>query len=201
MLLTEITAPTAEPVTVADVKDHARIDGVEENTLLEVYIASARALAEAETGRQFMTATYDLLLDAFPCGDEIILPRPPLQSVTHVKYLDTSGTEQTWSSAQYVVRAPAGPTCGAGRIRLAYGYSWPTTQGVRQAVRIRFVCGYSTDSDPTDVPSGIRQAIMVGVAESTKNREETIQGTISTQAAMTMARLLGPFRALEAAWL
>lgn len=200
MLLTEITAPTAEPVDAADVKAHTRIDGADDDALLGVYITAARALAEAETGRQFMTATYDLLLDAFPSGDEIVLPLPPLQSVTHVKYLDAAGVEQTWSSSEYVVRAPAGPHCRAGRIRLAYGYSWPTTQLVRQAVRIRFVCGYSTDSDPTDVPSGIRQAIMVGVAESFKIREESIQGTISTNAAMTMARLLGPFRALETAW-
>lgn len=197
MLLKQITAPTAEPVDAADVKAHTRISQAAEDALLGVYISAARALAEADTGRQFMTATWEAVLDGFPCDDEILLPKPPLVSVSSVKYLDGAGTEQTWAASNYVVETPAGETCAPGRLRLAYGVSWPSPQAVRRSVRIRYICGYSSDSDPADVPAGIRQALMVGVAESYKVREESIQGTISTAAAMTMARLLGPFRVAE----
>lgn len=200
MLLTQITAPTVEPVDAADVRAHTKIDQGAEDPLLEVLIASARALAEAETGRQFVTATWEAIYDGFPCASEIVLPRPPLVSVSSVKYLDTSGTEQTWSTSNYVVEAPSGETAAPGRLRLAYGVSWPTTQCVARSVRVRYICGYGSASSPAAVPAGIRHAIMVGVSEAYKNREESIQGTISQDAAMTMARLLGPFRVLEHSW-
>lgn len=195
-MLTLITAQTAECLLAADVKAHTRIDQSAEDTLLGTYISSARALAEAETGRQFMPATWDLVLDGFPCASEIVVPLPPLTSVTHVKYLDPDGTETTWASSNYVVEAPAGETCPPGRIRLAYGVAWPAVQDVARCVRVRFVAGYASASA---VPAGIKHAIMVGVAESYKQREETIQGTISTDAALTMRRLLGPFCVPETA--
>ena len=197
MLVHEIAAPSTEPVTPEELHDHARIPDDAEDPLLETYISSARALAETETARQFMPATYELVLDAFPCTD-LALPRPPLIEVTQVTYLDEDGNSQTLASSFYSVDAFAGERCGPGLFRLAYGKTWPTTYPVPRSVRIRFRCGYVTgDPEQPNVPAAIKHAIMVAVAESYKNREESIQGTITQAAAMTMSRLLGPFRVLR----
>src|SRR3990167_9515694 len=89
------------------------------------WIASAESRAQRVSRRQLRTATYDLILDGFPSCGYIEIPKPPLQTITHVKYRDTAGTLQTWAATNYVGEAPAGDFCQHGRLSLAYGISWP----------------------------------------------------------------------------
>jgi hypothetical protein len=72
------------------------------------------------------------------------LPRPPLVSVTSIKYLDADHVEQTFSSADYWVSG-VGRT---GRITLKSGSSWPTVGAYPDAVVVRFVAGYSVVPEP-----------------------------------------------------
>jgi uncharacterized phiE125 gp8 family phage protein len=92
-------------------------------------IRGVRDRAEGATDRAFLTQTWDYTRDGFPDDTVLELPKPPLQSVTHVKYLDTAGVEQTWPATHYVVEAPAGGRCARGRIVLMTNVVWPTTVG------------------------------------------------------------------------
>ena len=160
-----VTAPAVEPVTVADAKVQCRIDhGVEDPFLQDNLIVGARQWAEAFTGRAFITQTWELKLPYFL--DVIELPRPPLVSVTSIKYLDTSNTLQPWAEANYIVTGIASEA--RGRIEPAYGISYPSTLLVPDAVRIIYVAGYGAAAA---VPQGIKDAILYHVAESYTNRE------------------------------
>ncbi len=87
-----ITPPAMEPVTLAEAKLHARIDHDLEDGLLATFIAAARQHGEQLTGRQFVEAAYELSLDGFPCGDDPIeLPKPPLQAVESISFVDRDG--------------------------------------------------------------------------------------------------------------
>lgn len=111
-------------------------------------ITDARRAAEDELNRALITQTWELTLDRFPCATDhnprraIILPCPPLQSVTHIKYIDTDGATQTITAAEYKVDTVTEPA----RIVPAYGYSWPTTRNEINAVTVRYVCGYGAAS-------------------------------------------------------
>lgn len=131
--------PAAEPVSLAEMKLHLRIDGDAENTLLAALIASARGIAEDMTNRAIVTQTRKLYLDAFP-GSELLLPGPPLISVSSIQYLDVSGSLQTLATTVYDVDTDGQP----GRILLGYSDSWPATQSIAKAVTITYVCGYAT---------------------------------------------------------
>lgn len=173
-----VTAPAEEPVTVAEVKDHSRISVAEDNPLLEHYIASAReAVEDTYTYRALVSRTYDYYLQGWPSGDRIVLPRPPLVSVTSVTYTDTDGTSATLSSDDYHVDTASEP----GRIVLKYGESWPTaTLQTSNPIVIRFVAGYG---DAEDVPEWAKWAIKVMVADRYENREATTvaAGYVATQ--------------------
>jgi uncharacterized phiE125 gp8 family phage protein len=95
--LTTITGPASEPVTLAVAKAHLRIDHDDENALIEDWIKSARELAEAHTGRRFVTQQVRVTLGAFPCDpDDIIrLPVGPVASVDSLTYTDEAGATQT----------------------------------------------------------------------------------------------------------
>lgn len=103
MRLKLITAPTVEPVTLAGVKNHLRIDSEDENALITALITTARQLAERDTKRAFITQTWRLYLDESPA--EIYLPKPPLQSVESIKtiYALESYVDQNSNSGQPIL--------------------------------------------------------------------------------------------------
>lgn len=182
------TEPTFEPLMLQEVKDHLRIDSTDEDALLDALIQSARGYLEGLLGRvipeQSVTAYYSTFCD------ELILPRAaPLQSVTSVKYLDTDGALQTLGTSYYDVYTWRTP----GEVRLADGYSWPSTQtGVTDTVRIEYVAGWGS---PQLVPSAIRQALLLLIAHWYENRESSTPLTINdvpvSFAALTTAYQVG----------
>lgn len=195
-MLQLITAPTAEPVTLAEARAHLKDPDVSDDPMIVAMITAARQRAEAETGRQLMSATWDLHLDAFPVEDVIVLPRPPLQSVTHVKYYDDDGVQQTLSSALYHVDTVSEPA----RIVLVDGQDWPDTEERPNAVTVRFVAGYQDAYDvpaasATTVPAAIRQWILLQVGAIYENRQAADGGAMAATAVLPFVdALLDPYR-------
>ena len=142
------------------------------DSLLSALIATARIKCETETHRQLITATYKLTMDRFPADGIIQLPRPPLQSVTTIKYLDDDGDEQTLSAAYYAVHIDA----LIGFVQLDPDYAWPSTRSVRNAVRIEYVCGYGVA--PSSIPSTLISGMKMLVSQWNEYRESFVTGTI-----------------------
>lgn len=145
MSLTLIVAPTAEPVTLADVKLHLRVgsDVTAEDDLIAGLIVAARDYAETFTHRAIPQQTWDEKLPGFPCdGGPIWLPKAPGISVTSITYIAQDGTSTVWSSALYTAVLPSGPKASKGYIVPAYGQVYPSTRDVPNAVIVRFVAGY-----------------------------------------------------------
>lgn len=190
---TLITAPNEEPLALAEVKQHLRLDDglTAEDGLIASLIVAARQHAEQVTRRALITQTWDLYLDAFPCGD-IQLVKPPVASVTHVKYIATDGTLTTWDSEDYETELPTGPWAQRGRIYPAYGESYPSTRGEPNAVVVRCVHGYGAASN---VPDGIKAAMKLAIGHWYENREAVAVGTIAATIPMAVETLLWPFRA------
>lgn len=179
MPLTLVTAPVLEPITLDEAKHQVCQDGtIDDSHLGSILIPAVRQRGENATNRAFITQTWDYVLDAFPSDDYIELPLPPLQSVTSLKYYDTSGTQQTWASTNYDVQAPAGDRCARGRLKLSYGVTWPSTYGEIGDVTIRFVCGYGSTRE--SVPHLLRAAMLMDLASLDAQRENVLVGTIVT---------------------
>lgn len=178
MYLSRVTAPSSEPVTLAEAKVQCLVSSDitdRDDQISNFLIPAARDRAEAQTGRALLTQTWDLYLNSFPPDSYIEIPKPPLVSITSLKYRDTLGVLQTWAAANYTVSAPAGPRCARGRITLAYGVTWPSTRGTADDVVIRFVCGATTEEN---IEPLIRQAILLDIGANFANLENLITGTI-----------------------
>ncbi len=185
------TAPTSEPLTLADVKAWCNINHDDDDTVLTALIEAARQRAETATRRQLMEATWILYMDQWPSDEEIVLPYPPLKAsgVSSITYYDTTGTQQTRSSSYYQVTydEPA-------RIKPAYGYTWPSARDQYRSIAITYVCGYgSAGAIPESILTGMR--LLVG--HWYENREATIAGTIITQIPEGVRAL---FEANRASW-
>lgn len=171
----QTTAPTAEPITVEEVRAHSVIDDTEEDAvLIETYIAAARWMAELICDRQIMPATWKLYLDAFP--GEIRLPKPRAQSVTSITYADASNVTQTLSTSVYGLDSIGEP----GRVYLKYGQSWPATYDVPNAVCVTYVAGYGSSNALAlaALPKQLKLGMLHLVAHWFENREPVNIGNI-----------------------
>jgi len=195
MRLSLKTAPSALPLDWStEVKGHLRLDSDDEqDRVLNVLVPAARTWAESATGRQLITATWQMFLGYFPSDNAcpIRLPKPPLQSVTHVKYYDSNGVQQTWASANYTVTAPAGEKCGGGFILPKATVSYPTAYGPPYEIEVEFVAGHGADA--SSVPGLLKAGMLLLVGELFERREEAIVGTIITRVPVAARDLILPF--------
>lgn len=99
MLITVVTPRSADPVSLSLFKAHARIDHDDEDTIIQQYLDSAYETVEQECGICISPTTY--LLKVPGCGRELTIPKPPISSITWVKYYDTSNVLQTLDTSKY----------------------------------------------------------------------------------------------------
>jgi uncharacterized phiE125 gp8 family phage protein len=172
MSLKLITAPAAEPVSLVEAKAHLRVDVTDDDTLITALIVAAREAAEHITGRSLMPATWELALDGFV--DAIDLPRPPLLSITSVKYVDTSGDQQTVANGAWMLDSYSEP----GRLMPSYGECWPATRAQANAVLIRYTAGYA---NAAAVPQQIKNWMLLRIGMLYENRESVVTGVTLTE--------------------
>lgn len=127
-------------------------------------IRAAAMLLEEQTLRSFITKTYTMKLDGFPC-DGIQLRRCPAVSVASITYYDTAGVLQTLSTDIYTVDVNGEP----GRIGRKFGQVWPVALWQIASVIVTFDGGYGATS--ATVPDLARNAILLMVAHKWMNRE------------------------------
>ncbi len=160
------TAPTIRPVTREEVKAHLRLDQTDtsEDAFIETLIKAATEYYQTRSRLQLITATYIQYLDEFPT-DQLELDRPPLQSVTSIKYDDLNDAEQTLATSVYEVDTFS----SVGRFQLQEGESYPSTFDKANAVRIEYKAGYGDTRDT--VPDLIKSTIKLIVAHLFENRD------------------------------
>lgn len=195
MPLTLTTAPTLEPISLDEAKVQCRRGQVtDEDALIDSLIGAAREWIEAVTNRALLDQVWTLTLEDFPPDDVIVLPRPPLLSVTSVQYVDTAGATQTWASSNYQVQKPGGPYAERGRIQPKFTLIPPVVQpDTLDAVIVLFRAGYGTSVE--SVPRPIRQALGMLVAHLYENRSavELGAGLGFQEMPFGVKALLGPY--------
>lgn len=190
-----ITPPALEPVTLAEARLHLRIsdDDTSYDSRILTMIEAARHAAEHELHRKIMAQTWDFFYDCFPPNGAAINVHgdlAPLDSVTRISYLDTTGSVRTVPSSGYV----SDPYSLPGYIFPAAGVNWPAdVADSANAVRIRIVCGEW--SVASDVPAAIRQWMLMQVGTMFRNAESIASGQpVAALPGNFVDRLLDPYR-------
>lgn len=172
MGLSLVTAAAVEPVTLAEAKAHLRIEPTDDDTLITALIVAARDWCESYANRQYIEATWKYTLDeSFP--DVIELPRPPLLSVTNIKYYDDDGVLQTMSASIYQVSISG--VCGF--VKPAYDQSWPAVREQYDCIQVTYKAGYG--SAAANVPETAKVAIKMLVAHLYNNREAAVEKALA----------------------
>lgn len=189
MNLTVITEPAFEPVTLADVYRHLRLDPDDspathpDDPALERHITSARKIVELMARRALILQTLRLSMAGFPhlvqcttLGDRfrrfvssepIRLHRPPLVAVDSVRYFDAENVLQTVDPSSYYTTDEQVP-----ELRFTTSFVMPTVYDRPDAVRVQYRAGYPDAGSPeggsqvdaaANVPAPLKEAILMGV--------------------------------------
>jgi uncharacterized phiE125 gp8 family phage protein len=174
--LVTTVGPVAEPVTLAEAKQHLVVGHADDDALIARLVSAAREQTETEAQRRWMPQTLTVSFARFPwrCGSGlyadplgewpntapvILLPTDPVSAVNAVRYYDAAGTLQALTAdTHYLAWLAHSPPV----VYPAPGRSWPETQAGRLgAVEVEFVAGYASAGA---VPSAAKVAILEAVA-------------------------------------
>lgn len=185
-----VTPPAVPLITRDEVKAYSRIDGGDEDALIEVLIAAATAWLDGWRGILGRALVNQTWRQDFACFEpRMVLPLGPVQSIVSVKYYDSANVLQTASSALYSLVTGAG---GEGRVVLNSAQSWPGVYDRDDPVQITYVAGYGAAA--ADVDGAIRQAALMMVGHWYAVREPVIVGAAVSEVPLTVEALIGPYR-------
>lgn len=166
--------PDEEPVTLSDAKVHCRVDGSDEDQLIQSKMKTARRMCEAYAGLSFAPQTRIVRMDKFKRN--LILPYGPVLEVTGFTYLDGDGVEQNVAAEDYVIDVESGIT------RMRPVEDWPDSYGTLNNVAITYTTGYA----PNDVPEEVKEAILKTTARLYANRGDDDSGSVMTPEIMDL---------------
>lgn len=176
-----VVTPPAPLVTLDEAREHLRVTTFNEDSLIEGYLRAASAHIDGPFGilkRAVGLQTLEVRSHVFSAIDR--LPSGPVVSIDHVKYVDTTGAEQTFGDTYY--------SLDDDRLVLAHGYRWPALRGDPGGVRIQYQAGFE------EVPHPIKQAALLLIGQWFRNRMAVNVGNIVNELPNGVKALLAPYK-------
>ena len=184
--LKEETLNTTPLFTTAEAKDFLKVDTTADDTLIDNLVFAATESCQIYTNQYFLKVTLEQYSDNW---DGIYtLYKSPVISITHIKYYDSNDTEQTLASSNYILDNVSKPA----RIGLAVDATLPDLADRINAVHVKYTVGYGTAS--TDVPDGIKQAVLLTLGNWYENRQTVITGRTATELPLSSQYLLDQYK-------
>ena len=149
-----IAPPDAEPLTLAEVKAHLRLDGSDEDALLASLIRTAREYLERETGLCLIVQTWRVYLDRWPSDGIVKIAKSPVQAIQSVVVYGADGAAVQVSLQDHLLDGEGRPA------RLWVRKPPPPGQGVN-GIEIDFSAGYGEAG--ADVPDTLKRAMSLHV--------------------------------------
>jgi len=201
-----VTPPTTMPVTLEEAKLHLKVEGDEENGLINGLIAGAVSYLDGWTGilgRALVEQTWRQDFDMFGCTMRLVLG--PVSEIVSITYRNAAGQVSTVADSDYaLVTDSLGP-----RVFWDAGYSAPGDLYEQGAVSVTYKAGYPTtpavEADPdavppvssaeasSTVPAALKVAILLMVGHWYANRETVAEGSFS-ELPFAANALIAPFR-------
>jgi uncharacterized phiE125 gp8 family phage protein len=165
--LVRVTAPAVSPISLAEAKAQMRVEGNDDDTIIQRLIDAAVAFVDVQgvLGRAMITQTWAEWIAPNP--STVLLSIGPVQSVSSIKHYDIDGVLQTATLADFNVFG----TPNRITITPKTSKAWPITQTRDDAIKIEYVVGYGSTS--ASVPQTVRHALLMLVAHWYENRETT----------------------------
>lgn len=186
--LTLVTAPSWEPITLAQAKRHVQItaDDHQHDGELSAFITAAREQFEHETGVICASSTWSLTCDEWPCEYFEIHARP-ITAISSITYYDTASAQQTLASSVYRLDA----SYATPQVSLKYDQSWPDARGHSGDIVVTFTAGYASQAA---VPGRVVQALLLLIGHWFDQRNAVNIGNIVNDIPLSYSHMVSGFQ-------
>ena len=178
--------PTTPLFTTAQAKDFLKVDTTADDTLIDNLIKAATESCQIYTNQYFLNTVVEQYSDKW--SEIYTLYKSPVSSITYIKYYATNGDLVTLDASNYILDDVSKPA----RIGLAVDATLPDLADRINAVHVRYTVGYGTAS--TDVPDGIKQAVLLTLGNWYENRQTVITGRTATELPLSSQYLLDQYK-------
>ncbi len=161
-----IQPPAIEPVGLAEMKNHLRLDGTQEDDLVATLITAARLMVEAMSGRMLIDQTWRIVLDGWPTSDTLRLPVGPVRQVLAARVFDAAGLPQAVAANALMLEIGSDPP----KVRLIAAVSQPGR--AYAGIEIDVLAGFGATA--AQVPAPLLQAIRMLVARWFEQRGDVV---------------------------
>ena len=185
MTTAQITAPAIEPVSLAEAKQHLRVDDTDSDALIGELITAARQYLEQASDTRLISQTWRQFEDAWPVSNCLNLKIHPVQSVLSVTAYDNEGVARPVDSSEYEVDLVSRPA----RILAAGGIA---ASRAMNGIEVDIVAGYG--DTPLDVPDTLKRAILMLVAHWYEFRGAVAPHDQPVSLPPGFDTLIGPFK-------
>lgn len=190
MALVLTSGPAQEPLTLADLKAHLRIDSNAEDVLLGSLLLTSRLHIEAALDIALITQTWMLVLDRWPAGAALDIPMSPLQAVTGVRVKASTAATINVPSTSYLVDIASRPP------RLVWNGEARPDPGIKAGgIEIDFTAGFGADG--ASVPAPLKHAILLLTAHWYEHRDPVEIGSAAARIPDAVSDLIQPFRKIR----
>lgn len=142
-----VVPPAVEPVTVEELRSHARIAVNDYDDILNQAIVAARERCEGFCRRSLIDQTLDIWYDSFEMGVIENIPRGPVRSLLGIYTYDYGSIETVVSDEIYRIHG-----------NTIIFSDWVPLIRPRLGLKLQIVSGFG--DDPEDVPMSIRMGIL-----------------------------------------
>lgn len=141
-------------ISLKEAMANARIEELDESTVVESIMDAAITYVEECSGRALNKYTYDLVLSCAPSSQKICLPHAPASELVSISYFDEANISQSLSVQGVTFRQ----TEDESSITPLGGQSWPVLYDRSDALTIRYTTGYPRHIKS---PANLKQAALL----------------------------------------
>jgi uncharacterized phiE125 gp8 family phage protein len=195
------TAPIVEPISLAEVKTHLRIDTTDEDGFLQALIFTSRLHVEVALNLALISQNWSCFFDAWPQSltsleahsalaanaSALRFPLGPVKSVDAIRVYADDGTFVAVPVNGFAIDLYSRPARIARRVNT----NLPTPGRALNGVEFAITAGFG--AVPADVPAPIRQALLLLVAHWYEHRDPGEIGTDAAKVPATVSALLAPW--------
>lgn len=179
-----LAGPAVEPIALAQMKSYLRLDGEEEDDLVEALIMAARVTVERHARLALIEQSWRLILASWPEDRAVRLPLHPILGIEAVRIAGDGESPAVLSPDLYRLDSQGDVE------RLLVDEAAPDPAGRSGRIEIDLSCGFG--SDPASVPQPLILAMSRLVAHWFEHRgDEPRPGGAGLPA--DVAALMAPF--------
>jgi uncharacterized phiE125 gp8 family phage protein len=178
-----IEGPSTEPVSLAEMRAHLRVEDEAEDGLIAGLTKAARLVVEGASQRILTASRWQILLDRWPRDRVIRLPLAPLLALERIRVFTGAGQSVDLPTTSYEADAASDPPV------LVVSPTAPAPALPRAGIRIDLVAGFGPTGEA--VPEPLRLAVKMLVARWFENRGDGPGEPVLPLEAMG---LVAPFR-------